>query len=291
MKYYLCHLLVAFDGLHAMGIMHRDVKPRNTLINRFLGDRKIPVHAPQRQPPHSRTPAPPVSGPPPLVLVDLGLADFYLPGKEYNVRVASRHYKSPELLIGFAHYDYAIDMWSAGCILAGLLFRREPFFRGKDNEDMLGKIVQVLGTRDFLPYCRKCNVRLSSKARAAIGKYCSRAASGPVSARSGAASSASCPVPSLLDNAMGRRAPWLSFLPPTSSSTNACPIPSPAALDLLDKLLVYDHEQRWTAREALGHVFFDEVREQVLREVQERFAWEEDRSRSRQHGSDYQHVY
>lgn len=32
----------------------------------------------------------------------------------------------------------------------------------------------------------------------------------------------------------------------------------------------YDHEQRWTAREALGHSFFDDVREQVLREVQER---------------------
>ena len=64
------------------------------------------------------------------MLIDLGLADFYLPNTRYNVRVASRHYKSPELLIGYEYYDYAIDMWGVGCILAGLLLRREPFFRG-----------------------------------------------------------------------------------------------------------------------------------------------------------------
>ena len=265
MKYYLCHLLIALDGLHSAGIMHRDVKPRNTLINRFLPDEdkgendEVLASSPQLQQQQQSKPRPALP-PPPLMLVDLGLADFYLPGKEYNVRVASRHYKSPELLIGFEYYDYAIDMWSIGCILAGLLFRREPFFRGKDNEDQLGKIVSVLGTRDFLPYCRKCNVRLSSNARAAIGKYCSKASSSSSSSDEG--------PPSLLNNDMGRRKPWLSFLSLT------CPIPSVEALDLLDKLLVYDHEQRWTAREALGHTFFDDVREKVLREVQQRITLE-----------------
>jgi serine/threonine protein kinase len=82
------------------------------------------------------------SSPPvlPLVLIDFGLADFYLPNKSYNVRVASRHYKAPELLLGFEYYDYGIDMWGVGCILAGLLFRREPFFRGRDNTDQLGEL-------------------------------------------------------------------------------------------------------------------------------------------------------
>jgi casein kinase II subunit alpha len=106
-RYYLCHLLIALDALHSRGIMHRDVKPRNVLINRNNG---IPQS--------------------PLMLIDLGLADFYLPNTRYNVRVASRHYKSPELLIGYEYYDYAIDMWGVGCILAGLLLRREPMFRG-----------------------------------------------------------------------------------------------------------------------------------------------------------------
>lgn len=45
------------------GIMHRDVKPHNVMIDHQ-----------QRQ----------------LRLIDWGLAEFYHPGREYNVRVASR---------------------------------------------------------------------------------------------------------------------------------------------------------------------------------------------------------
>ncbi len=32
-KYFLCHLLVVLDALHATSIMHMDVKPQNMLIN------------------------------------------------------------------------------------------------------------------------------------------------------------------------------------------------------------------------------------------------------------------
>jgi len=281
-KYYLCHLLIALDGLHAAGIMHRDVKPRNTLIN--LSEVPVFSSAERRRMRkgisatnalqsttsfESSTASTTLLPPQPLMLVDLGLADFYLPGKEFNVRVASRHYKSPELLIGYEYYDYAIDMWSVGCILAGLLFRTEPFFRGVDNEDQLGRIVNCLGTRDFLPYCRKCNVRLSSKARAAIGKYCSESSS------LSSSSSEDAPI-SLTNSDIGRRKPWLSYL------TSDCPLPSSEATDLLDKLLVYDHEQRWTAREALSHSFFDEVRDEVWSEVQERILWESRDDRCKQ---------
>jgi len=40
-----------------------------------------------------------------LRLIDWGLAEFYHPGQEYNVRVASRYFKGPELLL-----DYQVIM-------------------------------------------------------------------------------------------------------------------------------------------------------------------------------------
>jgi serine/threonine protein kinase len=52
----------------------RDVKPRNIIIN-----------------PRTKE----------LRLIDWGLADFYLPGRRYVVRVGSRYYKAPELLCGY----------------------------------------------------------------------------------------------------------------------------------------------------------------------------------------------
>lgn len=57
-----------------MGIMHRDVKPHNVMIDHE--NRK-------------------------LRLIDWGLAEFYHPGQEYNVRVASRYFKGPELLVDY----------------------------------------------------------------------------------------------------------------------------------------------------------------------------------------------
>ena len=56
-----------------------------------------------------------------LRLIDWGLAEFYHPGTEYHIRVGSRYYKGPELLVGYKRYDYSLDMWSVGCMLASLV--------------------------------------------------------------------------------------------------------------------------------------------------------------------------
>ncbi|CAI9111309.1 OLC1v1011505C1 [Oldenlandia corymbosa var. corymbosa] len=123
-RYYIYELLKALDYCHSQGIMHRDVKPHNVMIDHEL--RK-------------------------LRLIDWGLAEFYHPGKEYNVRVASRYFKGPELLVDLQDYDYSLDMWSLGCMFAGMIFRKEPFFYGHDNQDQLVKIAKVLRLF-FSPY-------------------------------------------------------------------------------------------------------------------------------------------
>lgn len=109
-RYYMYQLLVALDFAHSNGIMHRDVKPQNIMY-----DSKAKK----------------------LRLIDWGLAEFYMPGQSYNVRVASRYYKAPELLFEDTHYHYGLDMWSAGCTMAEAVFQNGPLFMGENNKDQL----------------------------------------------------------------------------------------------------------------------------------------------------------
>ena len=88
------HSTQALDYCHAHGIMHRDVKPHNIMIDH---EKRV------------------------VRLIDWGLAEFYHPGTEYNVRVASRYFKGPELLVDFQLYDYSLDLWSLGCMFASMV--------------------------------------------------------------------------------------------------------------------------------------------------------------------------
>jgi serine/threonine protein kinase len=60
--------------------------------------------------------------------------------------VVTRWYRAPELiLVPDGKYDYSIDMWSVGCILAELLSRK-TLFPGKDLIDQLTLIVDGIGS-------------------------------------------------------------------------------------------------------------------------------------------------
>jgi len=56
-----------------------------------------------------------------LKLIDWGLAEFYHVNKDYNVRVASRYFKGPELLVDDVYYNYSLDIWSTGAMFAGIV--------------------------------------------------------------------------------------------------------------------------------------------------------------------------
>jgi casein kinase II subunit alpha len=65
-------------------------------------------------------------------------------------KVATPGYKSPEIMLKQKKYDYRFDTYSAGCVLAGILFRDAPFFdvQGED-EPQWHSTVLVRGIQPF----------------------------------------------------------------------------------------------------------------------------------------------
>ena len=106
-KWFVYGILKGLRFSHSKGIIHRDIKPGNVLMD-----------------------LDPVTRHKQLTIVDWGLADFYEPSKRFNCRVASRYFKGPELMLNNNYYDYSLDIWATGCMLAGMIFDKEPFFRG-----------------------------------------------------------------------------------------------------------------------------------------------------------------
>lgn len=56
-----------------------------------------------------------------IKLIDWGLGEFYIPNKNFNVHVASRYYKPPELLLDYEYYHYTLDIWCFGAFLASFV--------------------------------------------------------------------------------------------------------------------------------------------------------------------------
>lgn len=137
-RIYIFKILQALEFSHRHGIMHRDVKPLNIVIDHQAKE---------------------------LRLIDWGLADFYIPEKEYNVRVASRYYKGPELLVDDKLYHYSLDIWSLGCTMAGMIFKVDTFFKGSDNFDQLIRIMRVLGEDDLHEYVHRYNLKIPRDAK------------------------------------------------------------------------------------------------------------------------------
>lgn len=83
-----------------------------------------------------------------IKLCDFGLARYVDPSEvaaqNMTEYVVTRWYRAPELLLSFEEYTAAIDMWSAGCVIAELYSRR-PIFPGQDVKNQLEVICQILG--------------------------------------------------------------------------------------------------------------------------------------------------
>jgi glycogen synthase kinase 3 beta len=117
-KTFSYQILRSLDYIHNLGICHRDIKPQNLLTDSATGV---------------------------LKLCDFGSAKILVKGEPNVAYICSRYYRAPELIFGATDYSTAIDVWSAGCVIAEMLLGA-PLFPGDSGMDQLVEIIKVLGT-------------------------------------------------------------------------------------------------------------------------------------------------
>ncbi|OIW19788.1 hypothetical protein TanjilG_24434 [Lupinus angustifolius] len=116
---FLFQLCKGVSHCHSHGVLHRDLKPQNLLLDQQKGILKI---------------------------ADLGLGRaFTVPLKSYTHEIVTLWYRAPEVLLGSSHYSTGVDMWSVGCIFAEMA-RRQALFPGDSEFQQLLNIFKILGT-------------------------------------------------------------------------------------------------------------------------------------------------
>ncbi|KAK2951775.1 putative Mitogen-activated protein kinase 5 [Blattamonas nauphoetae] len=224
--YLTYQMLLGVAFMHEQGIMHRDLKPGNILVNKDCT----------------------------VKITDFGLARPVLPNQDLGSKmlteyVATRWYRAPEIVLGSSNYGVESDMWSVGCLFAEF-FTRSPLFPGRDYLHQLHLIVERLGVPDdktLTQYDNDKAIRYLKSLATTLSPQESHEF--PVCTPPNA-------TPELLEVMSSPIfLAWHDHFVEKNVSFPATP------LSLLVKLLAWDPRERLSAKEALLHPYFDGMRE------------------------------
>lgn len=87
-------------------------------------------------------------------LADLGLAKFVgsESGRPRTAYVATRWYRSPELLLRLGDYGPPSDIWALGAVLAEIVNLGEPLLPGSSDHDQLRRTIQLRGHPELVEW-------------------------------------------------------------------------------------------------------------------------------------------
>jgi len=108
-------ILICLEFIHDLKIIHCDLKPENILM-KSITDATCKV-------------------------IDFGSSCFV--HDHLSAYIQSRSYRAPEVILG-CRYDYKIDMWSLGCILAEI-YTGNVLFQNDSIQSMLARIIGICG--------------------------------------------------------------------------------------------------------------------------------------------------
>ncbi|ETO18681.1 casein kinase II [Reticulomyxa filosa] len=112
------------------------------------------------------------------------------------------------------------------------IFDTQYFFHGGDLEEQLQKTIEVLGTNEFNVFMKKYRI----------------------------------PVPAFVNSfPFYEKKEWKHFM---SDNAEKNKFITRNAIDLLEKMLRFDPNERLTAREAMQHPYFKKVREKIAKQNQ-----------------------
>ncbi|RHW67789.1 cdc2-related kinase 12 [Trypanosoma brucei equiperdum] len=258
-------VITAVKKLHEMGIIHRDVKADNVLINRDGS----------------------------VQLGDFGLCAFEGCGtRALTPSLINLNYRPPEMLLGAVAYNAKVDIWSIGCFLSQMFLRVPPFacvrpkaefdgagagdakvdphpkepqqkqklkqqgyrVRAETELEQLSLITEVLGPLggdldEAFPPAQCRNVSLLREVRASLTSCNSQSAL--------RASMASLFEPSHLYSQYRGFRSWFIATAERRRRSPTYPAPSPECLDVLTAIFQLDPRKRPTAAQLLEMPFFD----------------------------------